>query len=339
MMKRRFPGRGLLNTITTFWRSRSKKDALATIIQVCEQAAAGDLETRLSPLPADAELGRAGRAINHLLDITDAYVRESRAAMEHCTQGQFHRPILLRGLPGAYRDASLTINRAASQMKGRSEEITRFQAERERMVNEVADTTQSVAAACEELSATSGEISNQTGRAVQFTQESVLQADAANQLVASLQQSAGEIQSFVTLIREIALQTSLLALNAAIEAAHAGQYGGGFTVVANEVKQLSLNTANTIDKIAGQAASIQTISQDLTKVVTRITDSMRQINDNTSAISGAVREQVQATENIAQQLADVSGSIRQIAPDQGSSDDALNHPRPAVAPVASEALC
>lgn len=315
------------NAIRRRWRSWFKDETLTAIAQICERAAAGDLEARLTNLPVDAESGRVGRAINHLLDITDAYVRESRAAMDYCNRGQFHRPILLRGLPGTYRDAALTINSAALQMKERNEEIGRFQIERERMVHEVADTTQSVAAACEEVSATSGEISSQTERAVQLTKESVSQSDAANRLVTALQQSAGEIQSIVTLIREIALQTNLLALNAAIEAAHAGQIGGGFAVVANEVKQLSVSTASAVDRIGGQVASIHQVSQDLTQAVARITHSMRQIDDNTGAIFGAVREQVQATQNIAEQLASVSESMRQMIPTHTDTGNSLNGPR------------
>lgn len=320
--------RTLFQWLTLTIVQRKARDPFATIESVCERAAAGDLEARVSGLPAGTKSAHIGRAINTLLDLTDAYVRESRAAMDHCNRGEFHRPILLRGLPGAYRDAALTINQAAFQMKRRNEEIHRFESERERMALEVADTTQSVAAACEELSATSGEISAQTGRAVQFTGESVSQADVANRLVASLQQASGEIQSFVTLIKEISLQTNLLALNAAIEAAHAGQYGGGFAVVAGEVKQLSLNTASAIDKIAGQVGAIQTISHNLTDVTTRITNSMRQINDNSSAISAAVSEQVQATQDIAQRLASVSESIRHIAPEESTGHNNLNRSRP-----------
>lgn len=67
-------------------------------------------------------------------------------------------------------------------------------------------------------------------------------AQSQNRLVSDLQHQAKEIASLVTQIRELADQSSLLAMNASIEAAHAGEHGRGFSIVANEVKKLAMQT-------------------------------------------------------------------------------------------------
>lgn len=74
--------------------------------------------------------------------------------------------------------------------------------------------------------------------------------------VETLQESAASVRQLVTTVREIAEQTNLLALNAAIEAARAGDSGRGFSVVADEVRNLATRTGtatveinNVIDKI------------------------------------------------------------------------------------------
>ena len=85
-----------------------------------------------------------------------------------------------------------------------------------------------------------------------------------------LQEQAGSIQGVVKTIQQIASQTQLLALNAAIEAAHAGEYGRGFDVVAKEVRKLSAMVTDSIneirDSVKGITKEIQNISSGTQKL-------------------------------------------------------------------------
>jgi methyl-accepting chemotaxis protein len=299
--------------MNTAIEAQSGSTVLATIADVCERAAAGDLEARIIHTPEDPELARVSRAINHLLDMADAYVRESSAAMEHCAQGQYHRPILLRGMHGSYRNAANVINAAAVKMRTDGETIRHFKAESERIAAEVAAASNqaasnvgAVAAACHELNACTSEITRQTEDSTNLTRNAVGAAAQAQAAAIELGDAVRKISSVVGVIAKIAHQTNLLALNATIEAARAGEHGRSFAVVATEVKQLSRETAQATSTISAQIDSMQKATSNVSQVIGGVGDSIRRVDATAAAISNSVSEQARATEEISRRINDVS---------------------------------
>lgn len=68
---------------------------------------------------------------------------------------------------------------------------------------------------------------------------------------------AKETDSIIKFINSIADQTNLLGLNASIESARAGEYGRGFNVVSNEIRNLSQSSAKSIKQIDTVLKNIQ----------------------------------------------------------------------------------
>ncbi len=288
-------------------------DVLKTIVEACERAANGDLEARIVHTPSDPQLARTCVAINHMLDMADAYVRESAAAMEHCAHGQYHRPILQRGLRGAYRAAARTINEAATRMRGDAQKIRHFEAESERIAREVADASGraadnvgAVAEACRLLNVCTGDITRQTEESTSLTHEAVAAAERARAAADELGEAVGKITSVLDVIDNIAHQTNLLALNATIEAARAGDKGRGFGVVATEVKTLSRETETATAQIVAQIESMKQAAANVSTVIGGVGDSIRRVDTTAASISGSVQEQARATEEIARRIDEVS---------------------------------
>lgn len=124
------------------------------------------------------------------------------------------------------------------------------------------------------------------------------------QTLVNLQKQAKSIQGVVQTIRDISSQTHLLALNAAIEAAHAGEFGRGFDVVAKEVRKLSTMVEKSIievrDSVDAITQEIEKIAKGTNEAQSTVEQSQQQIqvamSDFTKISSSAQELDVQARE-------------------------------------------
>ncbi len=110
-----------------------------------------------------------------------------------------------------------------------------------------------------------------------------------------LMESAKNIKNIVSLVSAISQQTNLLALNASIEAARAGEAGKGFAVVAEEVRKLSEETNDAVDKInqslGNFVGEIETLVEDVDEQYTVLEKENKQL-------AGAVTDSSVAKETI-----------------------------------------
>lgn len=120
--------------------------------------------------------------------------------------------------------------------------------------------------------------------------------------IAELSSTADKIGALVGMVNAIAAQTNLLALNATIEAARAGRAGGGFVVVAAEVKKLAAETERATEQISHWVNVTQDQTKQAASALSQAAEQMATIMPATQAISEAVSLQEQATQTILQHV-------------------------------------
>jgi len=156
------------------------------------------------------------------------------------------------------------VQQSGIQVTSSATEIAATAKQQEATVAEQAATTSEIAATASQISATTKELANTIDEVAEVAErttasaaagqkelgnmESTMQqiVEAAGSIASKfevLNEKARNINSVVTTITKVADQTNLLSLNAAIEAEKAGEYGLGFSVVANEVRRLADQTA------------------------------------------------------------------------------------------------
>ncbi len=104
------------------------------------------------------------------------------------------------------------------------------------------------------------------------------------ELISDIQVHYTSIQGFASIINGIAGQTNLLSLNAAIEAARVGEAGKGFTVVANEIKKLSVDTQSNAKDIMD---SLKNLTTSIDKLISKSNDGASVITKTTGVIQGS----------------------------------------------------
>lgn len=135
--------------------------------------------------------------------------------------------------------------------------------------------------------------------------DSVEQIRGIHSKVQDFQEKIEQINKIIDMVKKLASQSNLLALNASIEAARAGEAGRGFSIVANQVKDLSGNTAQSAELVVKYVDELQTSLAELKELVDSTTTQLEASNEQ-------VQNSVLDINNMSEHMSLINGRIQNI---------------------------
>ncbi len=282
----------------------------------------GDLTRRIDVHSRD-EVGRMGQSFNLFMeklrrivkDVADvtaslnAASGQLSAVSDQLASGSTQMAAQAETVAGASEEMSSNINMMAAS----SEEMGLNAANVSSAASQMSMNMDAVAASVEEMSAALNAAAQNAEESARISKDALDMAREATQTMQRLGEDAENIGRVTQIIGRIAEQTNLLALNATIEAASAGNAGRGFTVVANEIKELARQSAQAAEDISKQIGAVQENTGDAVRVIGRASETIESVTRLVGDITGAVSQQNLAANDISANVSESNVGVNNIA--------------------------
>lgn len=289
---------------------------LEKMASMARGVAEGDLSLTAPELSGDNQMNQLNRAIAQIA----AALQEQVGAIKTTSSNLLHSSSEVKGATSQLASAADEQAAAIAQVTAIAEEVKQNGEMSSKKAAEILDVADKSVA-----------ISGEGTQAVESSTEQMRlirdQAEAIATGVTALKNNVKEVSDIIGTVNEIAEQSNLLAVNASIEAAKAGEFGSGFAVVAQEVKDLAQQSkkatiqvrttlgtiTQSIESVVGTARLGQQRSEDgvlsiehTGGVIGRLTESIASTADSAKQITIGANEQVVGLEQIANTMGGIN---------------------------------
>ncbi len=226
---------------------------------------------------------------------------------------------IIRGITKAINRIIENLNDGADQVACASGEVSSASQSLAEGAAEQASAIEETSSSLEEMSSMTKQNADNAQQADSLMKESGQAVVMANESMSELTTSMAEVSKaseetskIIKTIDEIAFQTNLLALNAAVEAARAGEHGAGFAVVAEEVRNLAMRSADAAKNTSVLIEDTVTKVKNGSGLVNRASEVFGTVADSSSKVGELVGEIAAASNEQAQGIGQVNNAVTEM---------------------------
>lgn len=312
-----------------FFIVRSISKRLSNLARFSKKVSEGDLRDKLQ-VQSDDEIGQVGKGFNTMIDSLRSLIGAVQTSVENVASSSEELTASAGQTSKATEHITLAIEQFSSGNESQNDKVELSSVELEEMnrglqhMNESAESITASSIKSTDIAGEGGQLVEKTASQMNVIDQSVKKAE---NVISALENKSKDITQILGVINGIADQTNLLALNAAIEAARAGESGRGFSVVAEEVRKLAVQSANSAKEIENLIKEIVQdidVSQEVFTAVNREVQSglsfteqtkvsFHNIFEMTKEISNQLQTMNQTVVQLSKGSAHVSEAVREIA--------------------------
>ncbi|MBK8014120.1 MAG: Cache 3/Cache 2 fusion domain-containing protein [Deltaproteobacteria bacterium] len=320
-------------------------------------AVAGNLSLRADVSIHRGDYRKIVEGINATMSALVEPVHEARRVLDEI--GQFDLRARVKGdYEGEHAQIKNAVNSAAGVLDHALQQVSAAAAQVSVASEKIAGSSQLVAAGAsqqaaaleqtaaslEEMASKTRENTASTVNAKRLAERATSSAESGQvvveRMVGSMERIRGAAESTAQIIRdinEIAFQTNLLALNAAVEAARAGDAGRGFSVVAEEVRNLALRSKGAAERTEALIKESVVLAIEGGEMSTEVNKTLLEIAQAVHDVQGVVHMIAEASEHQAMGIEQVTRAVTEMDRTVQQSAESAEQSSSAAQDMASQA--